>query len=123
VDPEKTNLAQSGAAPALLKAGAWQPDIDVARAEVKQALAKVERTQADIDRLTVTAPITGEILLCKVHVGEYAQSGPLPQVLILMGNTSHLNVRADVDEQDAWRVRPGAVAVASPRGQGSKRYP
>ena len=86
-------------------------------------MAQVERTQADIDRLTVTAPIAGEILQCKVRPGEYAQSGPLPQPLILMGDTSHLNVRADVDEQDAWRVRAGAAAVASPRGQGSRRYP
>jgi HlyD family secretion protein len=42
---------------------------------------------------------------------------------MLMGNTSHLNVRANIDEQDAWRVKAGAAAVASPRGQGAQRYP
>ena len=73
--------------------------------------------------MTVTAPITGEILQCKVRVGEYAQAGPLAQPLMLMGDTSHLNVRADIDEQDAWRVRSGADAVASARGDGNKRFP
>ncbi len=123
VDSANAKLAQTEAALALLKAGAWKPDIDVARAEVKQALAQVERVQADIDRLTVTAPIAGEILQCKIRVGEYAQAGPLQQPLLLLGDTSHLNVRADVDEQDAWRVRADAPAMASPRGDGSKRYP
>jgi HlyD family secretion protein len=34
-----------------------------------------------------------------------------------------LHVRVDVDEHDAWRVREGAPAVASPRGNGSLRIP
>jgi multidrug resistance efflux pump len=123
VDAAKAKLAQAQAALALLKAGSWKPDIDVATAEVNQALAQVTRAQADVDRLTVTAPIEGEILQCKVRAGEYAQVGPLPQPLILMGNTSRLHVRADVDEQDAWRVRAGAAAVASPRGEGSTHHP
>jgi HlyD family secretion protein len=123
VGAAKARLAQSNADLALLKAGSWQPDIEIAKAEMAQAQRQVERVRADLARLTVTAPMVGEILQCKVRVGEYAQSGPLQQPLILMGNTSYLNIRADVDEQDAWRVRNGAAAVASARGDGSKRYP
>jgi HlyD family secretion protein len=78
--------------------------------------------QADIDRTVVNAPITGEILQCKVRLGEYAQAGQLAQPLILMGATEPLNVRADVDEQDAWRVKAGAPAVASVRGDSAHRY-
>ena len=107
---------------ALLKAGAWQPDIEIARAEVNEAQRQVERVQADIDRTIVAAPITGEILQCKVRPGEYAPAGQLAQPLILMGATSQLNVRADVDEQDAWRVKGGVPAVASVRGDSSHRY-
>ena len=106
----------------LLKAGAWQPDIEIARAEVSEAQRQVERIQADLDRTVVTAPIAGEILQCKVRLGEYAQASQLAQPLILMGATNQLNVRADVDEQDAWRVRKGAAAVASVRGDSSHRY-
>jgi len=107
---------------ALLKAGAWQPDIEIARAEVNEAQQRVDRVQADIDRTVVAAPITGEILQCKVRAGEYAQAGQLAQPLILMGATTQLHVRADVDERDAWRVKTGASGVASVRGDSSHRY-
>src|SRR5713226_10335532 len=63
VDQAKADLA-------LLKAGAWQPDIEIARAQVAEAQRQVERVEADINRTTVTAPITGEILQCKVRLGE-----------------------------------------------------
>lgn len=115
-------LDQAKADLALLKAGAWQPDIEIARAEVDQAQYEIGRVQADIDRTTVTAPLDGEILQCKVRAGEYAPAGQLPQPLIVMGATSQLNVRADVDEQDAWRVKAGARALASVRGDSAHRY-
>lgn len=118
----KARLEQAKADLALLKAGAWQPDIDVAKAEVAEAQHQVGRTQADIKRLTVAAPIDGEILQCKIRAGEYAQAGPLTQPLILMGDTRQFNVRTSIDEQDAWRVKAGADAVASPRGRGARRY-
>jgi HlyD family secretion protein len=123
VNTAAARLEQAKADLALLKAGAWLPDIEIARSEVDEAQRQVERVQADIDRTTVTAPIDGEILQCKVRAGEYAQAGQLAQPLILMGATSRLNVRADVDEQDAWRVKTGAPAVASVRGDSTHRYP
>jgi multidrug resistance efflux pump len=115
-------LEAARAALALLRAGAWSHDIDIARAEVRQAASEAERVRADLERLTVTAPIRGEILQCKVRAGEYAAAGPAPQALILMGSVDHLNVRADVDERDASRVRPGAVAVASVRGDSRRKF-
>jgi multidrug resistance efflux pump len=115
LDHAKANLA-------LLKAGAWQPDVEIARAELEEAQSQVERVQADIGRTTVVAPISGEILQCKVRAGEYAPAGQLAQPLILMGATSQLNVRVDVDEQDVSRVRVGAPAMASARGDSGRRY-
>ncbi|HTS28057.1 MAG TPA: HlyD family efflux transporter periplasmic adaptor subunit [Bryobacteraceae bacterium] len=123
VKAAEARLDQAKADLALLKAGTWKPDLDVARAEVAEAQRQVERVQADLARLIVTAPIDGEILQCKVHVGEYAQAGPLPQPLILMGATARLNVRADIDEQDAWRLKAGASATATVRGNAGTRLP
>ena len=105
----------------LLRAGAWKPDLEVARSQVAEAEREANRIEADLERLTVVAPISGEILQCKVHLGEYAQAGPLAQPLILMGDTSRLNVRADVDEEEAWRLRSGAAAVGSPHGAAGQR--
>ena len=106
-----------------LKAGASNPELAVARAEVDQERRRVERVEADMSRLIVTAPIDGEILQCKVHPGEYAPAGQLPQPLILMGNTARLAVRAEIDEEDAWRLKSGAAARATVRGNSAQHLP
>ena len=71
--------------------------------------------------MTVTAPIDDVVLQCKVRVGEYAKAGPLPQPLVLLGKLDRFHVRADVDEKDAWRFRPGTESYASVRGNATER--
>jgi len=107
----------------LLEAGSWQRDLEIARAQVALAEAQVKRVTVDIDRLTMRAPVNGVVLQSNVRVGQYAQTGSLATPLMILGGVSPLHVRVDVDEHDAWRVREGAPAVASPRGNGSLRIP
>ena len=106
----------------LLLAGTWKPDLEVARAELRQAQAQVAQVQADLDRLKVRAPISGKILQCKVRPGEYAASGTLAQPLILMGRVDQLHLRADIDEKEAWRFAPDTEASASVRGNAQLKY-
>src|SRR5262244_1940038 len=119
----QARLAEVEARLKLLKAGAWAPDIAVARSEVAQAEAQVRMAETNIDRLTMRAPIAGVILQNKVRLGQFAQCGPLSEPLMILGSVTPLHVRVDVDEHDSWRVRGGAPAVASPRGNGSTRIP
>ncbi len=119
----QARLAEAEAQLALLKAGAWVPDIAVAKSEVAQAEAQLKLVETNVDRLTTTAPIAGVILQNKVRLGQYAQCGPLSEPLMILGSVTPLHVRVDVDEHDGWRVRGGAPAVASPRGNGSLRMP
>ncbi len=100
----------------LLKAGAWKPDLEIAKAEVASAEAQVKEAQIEIERYTTRAPVDGEILQVKIRKGEFAQAGALDTPLILMGNLDRLHVRVDVDENDAWRFKAGAAAVAFVRG-------
>ena len=122
VEIAEAKLAQSKSALGLLRAGTWSKDIEVARAEVQQAASQVERVRADLQRLTVLAPIAGQILQCKVRVGEYAAAGPLAQPLMLLGTVDQLHVRADVDERDAPRVKPEAAVLASVRGDAGTQH-
>src|SRR5262249_50070055 len=46
----------------LIKAGAWKPDLEVAKASVKQAEALLGQTQTELDRLDVKASVDGEVL-------------------------------------------------------------
>src|SRR6266480_19186 len=119
----QARLAEVEAQLELLKAGAWAPDIAVAKSEVAQAKAQVKMVETNIDRLTMQAPIAGVILQNKVGLCQYAQCGPLSEPLMILGSVTPLHVRVDVDEHDAWRVRGGAPAAASPRGNGSIRIP
>lgn len=123
VETSQARLDQAEANLRLLKAGTWQPDLDVAIAELRQAEAQVQRIEADISRLQVRAPIDGKILQCKVRLGEFAQSGTLAQPLILMGQVNQLHVRADIDEKDAWRFQHGAKATGSVRGNSASVLP
>ena len=123
VDVAAARLREAEAVLTLLKAGSWKQDLQVAEAEVQQGRRNVERVRADLSRLVVTAPIAGKVLQVNIRAGEYAPAGLVAQPLILMGSDAPLHIRADVDEKEAWRVRPGARALASVRGNSSRQFP
>ena len=116
VDAAEARLNQAKADLKLLEAGSWEPDIEVATASVASAEADVEGARVEIDRLTVRAPVEGDILQVNIRPGEYAPSGATTDPLIMLGNLDKLHVRVDIDQNDAWRFQPGAAAVASIRG-------
>ena len=115
-------LAQAEKDLALLKAGTWAPDLAIARAQVEQAEAAVRQDEVALDRLTTRAPMDGVILQNKVRLGQYAQCGPLADPLMIFGGGRELHVRADVDEEDAWRVKAGASAMARVRGNSADTH-
>jgi HlyD family secretion protein len=116
VQAGEARLAQAKYNLELLEAGAWKPDIELARAEIGSAEADVSAAAVEIDRLNIRAPVDGNILQVNIRPGEYAQGGNLSEPLILMGDLERLNVRVDIDENDAWRFHPGSSAVAFVRG-------
>ena len=87
-----------------------------AQADHESAHAQVKSVETEIDRRLVKAPVDGSVLQVKIRLGEYAPAGALATPLMLIGNTQILHVRVDVDENDAWRVRPEAAATAYVRG-------
>jgi HlyD family secretion protein len=90
--------------------------LDSAKALVQQAEAALETTQTTLDRLTVQAPVNGEVLQVNIRPGEFAQAGALDTPLLVLGNMEQLHVRVDIDENDAWRFDKNSKAVAYLRG-------
>jgi multidrug efflux pump subunit AcrA (membrane-fusion protein) len=119
----EAKLAQARAQLALLKAGSWKPDVDVAKAEVAAAEAQLQATQTELERLTIRALVSGEVLQVNIRLGEFAQAGMLQTPLMMLGDVDRLHVRVDVDENDAWRVRADAPAVAFVRGNRDLKTP
>jgi multidrug resistance efflux pump len=111
----REQLAKARADDDLLRAGAWGPDKDVARAAVKQSEAQVEQARIDLERLTVNAPLSGDVLKVNVRVGEYVAQ-PSSSELLILGSLAPLHVRAEIDEADIPRFRPGQPARGYVRG-------
>jgi HlyD family secretion protein len=109
-------LAEARAQLALLKAGTWKPDLDVGAAELAIAEAHLKAAEAEIARLTVRAPVAGTVLQVNIRQAELAVNGPTATPMILFGTIDRYHVRVDVDENDAWRFRKDASAVAFVRG-------
>lgn len=112
----QAKLKQAQAELALLRAGAWKPDLEIAQAEVAAAEAQVKATEINVDRLIVRAPMDGRALQVKVRPGEFAPAGVMATPLMLLGDVSTLHVRVDIDENDAWRLKPNSPARAFLRG-------
>lgn len=105
-----------------------------AEESVKVAQAAVKEIETNIERSIIRAPVTGQILQVNIHVGEIAPIIPFISnqstwltaangTLILMGAVDPLQLRIDIDEDDAWRFEPGSKAHAYVRGNRNINFP
>jgi multidrug efflux pump subunit AcrA (membrane-fusion protein) len=93
------------------------------QARVVAAKAQVDMVETQMERSIVRAPVDGNVLQVKVHPGEFAPAGVTETPLVLLGRLKPLHIRVDVDEQEAWRVKPGAKATATVRGNSALKTP
>jgi RND family efflux transporter MFP subunit len=90
--------------------------VSVARAGLTEAQALLLESRTTLQRMTIRAPIAGEVLQSKARAGEFAPAQVMSSPLMVVGAVSPLAVRVDIDENDAWRVAPGSRATANLRG-------
>ena len=90
-------------------------DVAVAQAQLEVAEAQVAQDLVRLMRLTVRAPRAGTLLQLNIRPGEYAAATPKNAAMIL-GDMNQLQIRADVDEQNAPRLQPGQSATAYLKG-------
>ena len=95
-------------------------DLAVSAARLDSARATATRTRLLLERLVVRAPIAGTVLQVNVRAGEFAAAGAAKPPLVL-GDISQVQVRADVDEQLAPRVKTGLSATGYVKGD--SRHP
>jgi len=105
------------------KAGAWKPDLEIARLQVLQAKTNVKRTKADIARTIIRSPIDGTVLQIKTHEGESPLSEGSKSPPIIIGNTNPLHVRVSINQFDASHFRQDAPAVAFVQGNARVEFP
>ncbi len=100
-----------------------QSTVAVASARMSEAKAQLAAAQTTLERMTIRSPINGRVLQVKVRPGEFAPAQALAAPLLLLGNVDTLHVRADVDENDAWRVKSDSNATAVLRGNTEISFP
>lgn len=96
--------------------------VEAARAGIEKILtdihtseAQVAQAKVDLEVLTVRASRDGTILQVNLRSGEHASLTP-NEPLMILGDTDTLQIRADVDEQNAPRVEANQPAVAFLKG-------
>ena len=90
-------------------------DLELTRAQLNDA-------KVQLDLLTVRAPRNGTVLQVNIRAGEYAAANS-SEPAILLGDIRELQLRADVDESDAPRVKPECKAVAFLKGSREQSVP
>lgn len=108
-----------------------QFSLDTAKARVTATRAAINATARQLDEarvelgvLTVRAPRDGQLLQVNIREGEFAPGAVTSgDPLMLLGDVDKLQVRAEVDEQNAVLVDPKQPAVASLKGHADMRMP
>jgi len=96
--------------------------LDKAKADIQSAERILESAQVDLDVLTIRASRDGVMLQVNVREGEYANVNP-NEALMVLGDTKTLQIRADVDEQNAPLVLLNKPAVAFLKGSTQNPLP
>ena len=91
--------------------------LESARAQLAFAQAQLASSEVQLDLHIIRAPREGTILQVNVRAGEYAGVNQNADPVILLGQVSRFQLRADVDEDNASRVRANCQAVAFIKGR------
>jgi multidrug efflux pump subunit AcrA (membrane-fusion protein) len=126
----KAQLARAKANLAQFNAGTWSRDIAIGKTQVRAAQATVALNEAQLKQalvnlnlLTVRAPINGTILRINIRPGQFVAAASVENITdnpqaaaLILGNIRHLNVRLQIDQEDASRFDPAAPARCFVRG-------
>ena len=91
----------------LALSGATRERIDNAEAVVDEAQVALDRALLQLERATLSAPCAGTVVALDVNAGEIAGAG---QTVIVLHDTSSLEVQINVDETDVAKVSVGQEA-------------
>ena len=86
------------------------PALKREEAALAAARADVAVLSASLERTRIRAPIDGTVLELNAKAGEMASVTP-DRPLLTLGDTSHLQVRAEVEDRDIASIQQGQAAI------------
>lgn len=106
-----------------IKAGAWEPDLVIAKLQVEQAKASMERVEVEISRTIIRSPIDATVLQIKIHEGEFPPCDSARIPLMIVGNIDVMHLRVNINQFDASYFKSSAPAVAYLQGNPHVEFP
>jgi len=106
---------------ALIDDPARDEDVAIAQAQVDVARAARDEAQAELNKTVIRSPIDGTVLRVDRHPGELISTF-LDTPILLVGDTSKLNARAEVDEADIGKLRLNMPAYVTAEAFGPQRF-
>lgn len=96
-------------------------DVQIAENNVKKALAELKTAQEEHNNTKTYAPQAGILLKMDLRKGEFAtfnstNASSANNAPIVLGRTDKLQVRADIDEYNAFRIASNQEAIAYTKG-------
>jgi ABC exporter DevB family membrane fusion protein len=105
----------------LLRNGSRQEDIDAAEADVRLAQEQLAEARANLAKTYVYATLDGKVLRRYLEPGEVV-IGETISPIVQIGDTEHLTVRTQIDEDDIAPLRLGEIAEISAAGLGGRKF-
>ena len=106
---------------ALVNAPPRPEDVAIATANLAAAKADVADLDARIEKTRMRSPIAGIILKRYKEPGETVSDLP-PTLVAIVGDVTHLRVRAEIDEADIARVQVGDHVNITADAFGQRRF-
>lgn len=100
---------------------AREEDIKRAMAEAAEARARLAEAQALAAKAVIRSPIDGVVLRKHRRAGEMV-SVSFDTPVVTVGDIARLRVRADVDERDISKIKPGQNAILMAEAYGERRF-
>jgi HlyD family secretion protein len=121
VDVTKARLEAAEARLKLAKAGGRTTDVRALEARVAAAEAAIAAAKTGLASTRITAPIAGVVLARRADPGDTLTMGSASTSppLFEIADTSHTEVRVEVEEADAMRVAAGVPVTLTMPGGGN----
>lgn len=103
--------------------------VDVARADLAQAKAQIERSTVEVEKAEanlgytrIEAPMDGRVLALAVKAGQTLSAAQTIPVIGVIADTDTMTVRAQVSEADVARIKPGQPLWFNTLGDRNTRH-
>ena len=103
LEAERSNVRRVLSLPGMPLPTRLEASLATARAELGVIETAIEKTR-------VRAPADGTVLTVNTRAGETASPSP-EDILLVFGDISHMQIRAEIEERDVGKIRQGQAVV------------